>query len=126
MDMEKVVLGYDIGGTKLGIGLMTENGKVLGQCRIENKDTYPEVILPQLVSSSRDLVKQAFLHPDRRIFPTGSLRLLSITPIGAMYLFCSICRITWGSPVVLKMMPTAEPLPKDISEPAAMWKILFT
>ncbi|MBO5725123.1 MAG: ROK family protein [Lentisphaeria bacterium] len=62
---ERVVLGYDIGGTKLGIGLMTESGKVLGKSRIENKDTYPEDILPLLVSNSFDLVKEAGMTMDQ-------------------------------------------------------------
>ena len=42
---EEIVLGFDIGGTKIGVGLVSTGGKILGSRRIENKDTYPEEIL---------------------------------------------------------------------------------
>ncbi|MBO7147638.1 MAG: ROK family protein [Lentisphaeria bacterium] len=58
---EEIVLGYDVGGTKLGIGLVTADGKILGQARIENKDTYPEDVLPQLVTIAGKLVAEAGL-----------------------------------------------------------------
>ncbi|MDD5697446.1 MAG: ROK family protein [Victivallaceae bacterium] len=55
------VLGYDIGGTKLGIGLVRSDGRLLGQARIENKDTRPEEILPQMAESGRRLIAAAGL-----------------------------------------------------------------
>lgn len=61
MAQEKFVLGYDIGGTKIGIGLGSDSGKLLGTARIENVNTYPENILPQLVSEGKRLVAEAGL-----------------------------------------------------------------
>ena len=39
MSQQKLVLGFDIGGTKIGIGLGTGDGKLLGKGRIENVNT---------------------------------------------------------------------------------------
>ncbi len=52
------VLGYDIGGTKLGVGLVRSDGKLLGQARIENKDTKPEDILPQMLETGLKLIAE--------------------------------------------------------------------
>ena len=62
MAEKRVLLGFDVGGTKIGIGLGTEDGKILGSCRIPNVDTYPEDILPQMVSESKRLVSEAGLE----------------------------------------------------------------
>ena len=62
MAEKHVLLGFDVGGTKIGIGLGTEDGKILGSCRIPNVDTYPEDILPQMVSESKRLVSEAGLE----------------------------------------------------------------
>ncbi len=56
------VLGYDIGGTKIGIGLASSDGRLLGQSRIENKDTDPADILPQMVAIGRRLAADAGLQ----------------------------------------------------------------
>ncbi|MDR0931872.1 MAG: ROK family protein [Victivallales bacterium] len=61
MVREQIVLGFDVGGTKLGIGLGSSEGKILGKARIENVDTYPEDILPQMVSEAKRLVAEAKL-----------------------------------------------------------------
>ena len=61
MAEERVLLGFDVGGTKIGIGLGTESGKILGSARIPNVDTYPEEILPKMVSESKRLVAEAGL-----------------------------------------------------------------
>jgi glucokinase len=58
------VLGYDIGGTKLGVGLVRSDGKLLGQSRIENKDTKPEDILPQMVKEGLKLIAENGLTKD--------------------------------------------------------------
>ncbi|MDD5599738.1 MAG: ROK family protein [Victivallaceae bacterium] len=58
------VLGYDIGGTKLGIGLVRNDGKLLGRDRIENKDTKPEEILPEMVKKGRELISGSGLTAD--------------------------------------------------------------
>ncbi|MBR4662760.1 MAG: ROK family protein, partial [Lentisphaeria bacterium] len=55
---EEIVLGFDIGGTKIGVGLVSTGGKILGSRRIENKDTYPEDILPQLVTAAKEIVQE--------------------------------------------------------------------
>ena len=54
----EIVLGFDIGGTKIGVGLVSADGKILGSRRIENKDTYPDDILPQLVASAEAIVRE--------------------------------------------------------------------
>ncbi len=53
------VLGYDIGGTKIGIGLASCDGRLLGHDRIENKDTDPADILPQMAAAGKKLVAEA-------------------------------------------------------------------
>ena len=54
----EIVLGFDIGGTKIGVGLVSADGRILGSRRIENKDTRPEDILPQLVASAEAIVRE--------------------------------------------------------------------
>ena len=34
MAENEIILGYDVGGTKLGIGLASSDGKILGKDRI--------------------------------------------------------------------------------------------
>ena len=57
--MGKLLLGFDIGGTKIGIGLGDENGKLLGQRRIANVDTDPGEILPRMLRDARELAAEA-------------------------------------------------------------------
>ena len=57
--MARLLLGFDIGGTKIGIGLGDENGKLLGQRRIPNIDTDPGEILPQMLRDARELAAEA-------------------------------------------------------------------
>ena len=57
--MARILLGFDIGGTKIGIGLGDEKGKLLGQRRIDNIDTDPDVILPQMLRDARELAAEA-------------------------------------------------------------------
>ena len=61
MTQRKPVLGFDIGGTKIGIGLGTGDGKLLGKGRIENVNTRPEDVLPEMVRVARKLVEEAGL-----------------------------------------------------------------
>ena len=56
-----ILLGFDIGGTKLGIGLGDNNGKLYGTSRCDNRNTDPAVILPWMVSESKRLVSEAGL-----------------------------------------------------------------
>ena len=55
---KEIVLGFDIGGTKIGVGLVSTDGKILGSRRIENKDTYPDDILPQLVKAAQEITAE--------------------------------------------------------------------
>ncbi len=55
------VLGYDIGGTKLAIGLLDSNGRIIGKARIDNKDTHPDDVLPQMVAIGEKMVNDAGL-----------------------------------------------------------------
>lgn len=55
MAEERIFLGFDIGGTKIGIGIISESGKFIAGDRIENKDTRPEDILPLLVEKTNKL-----------------------------------------------------------------------
>jgi len=57
--MAKLLLGFDIGGTKIGIGLGDEKGKLLGQRRIDNIDTDPGEILPRMIADARALAAEA-------------------------------------------------------------------
>ena len=59
MSQPVYLLGYDVGGTKIVVSLGTSDGKILGTQRIENKDTYPDVILPLMVETSKKLVSEA-------------------------------------------------------------------
>ena len=57
--MEKLLLGFDIGGTKIGIGLGDSSGKILGRRRIDNVETDPGEILPQMLRDARELAAEA-------------------------------------------------------------------
>ncbi len=54
-----ILLGFDIGGTKIGIGLGTDKGEILGKARRDNRDTDPAEVLPWMVETARSLVKDA-------------------------------------------------------------------
>ena len=56
-----VMLGFDIGGTKLGIGLGDHTGKLLGTVRRDNRNTDPAKILPWMVAESKRLAAEAGL-----------------------------------------------------------------
>ena len=56
MTDERIFLGFDVGGTKIGIGIVSESGKFIAGDRIENKDTNPDDILPILVEKTNKLL----------------------------------------------------------------------
>ena len=58
MQKEQILLGFDVGGTKLGIGLGTASGKILGQYRMSNQNTRPEEVLPHIASEALRLVEE--------------------------------------------------------------------
>ena len=55
----RYVVGYDIGGTKLGIGLSTVEGELIGSERIPNKDTRPEDVLPEMIAVTDRLLAES-------------------------------------------------------------------
>lgn len=59
MTATRYLLGYDVGGTKIGIGLTDGDGKLLAKGRIENKDTHPDDVLPKLVEMAGKLASEA-------------------------------------------------------------------
>jgi len=61
MAKTRYVIGYDVGGTKLGIGLASADGKLLGSAMLPNKDTYPEPVLQETLKVSKQLIDKAGL-----------------------------------------------------------------
>lgn len=61
MAKTRYVIGYDVGGTKLGIGLASADGKLLGSAMLPNKDTYPEPVLQETLRVSKQLIDKAGL-----------------------------------------------------------------
>jgi glucokinase len=55
----KLLLGIDIGGTKIGIGLGDESGRLLGSSYKDNRDTDPAEVLPWIVSEANRLASSA-------------------------------------------------------------------
>lgn len=53
---EKIYPGFDIGGTKIGIGLISESGRFIAGEKINNVNTKPEDILPKLVSIVKKMI----------------------------------------------------------------------
>ena len=57
----KLVIGFDIGGTKIGIGIGWTDGRLLGMSRLDNVNTYPDEMLEKMVSEVHRLVGEAGL-----------------------------------------------------------------
>lgn len=55
------ILGFDIGGTKIAVSLMTSDGVLLASRRVPNQDRAPEEVLPELARVGRELLAQAGL-----------------------------------------------------------------
>lgn len=55
---EKIYLGFDIGGTKIGMGFVSENGKFIAGDKFENINTKPEDVLPLLVSKVKNMAAE--------------------------------------------------------------------
>lgn len=53
---EKIYPGFDIGGTKIGIGIVSESGKLIASDRIDNVNTKPEDILPVLAAKTKQMI----------------------------------------------------------------------
>jgi glucokinase len=50
------VIGIDIGGTKIAVGLGTDDGGLARSVRLDNKDSSPDEMLPALIRAARDLL----------------------------------------------------------------------
>lgn len=53
---EKIYPGFDIGGTKIGIGIVSESGKLIASDRVDNVDTKPGDILPLLAEKTKKML----------------------------------------------------------------------
>lgn len=62
MNQRELVIGFDIGGTKVGIGIGDTQGKLLGSCRIPNVNTDPGETMQKMVSETKRLIKEAHLE----------------------------------------------------------------
>ena len=58
MQKDKILLGFDVGGTKLGIGLGTASGRILGEYRMPNVNTRSEEVLPHIAAEARRMVQE--------------------------------------------------------------------
>ena len=58
MKKDQVLLGFDVGGTKLGIGLGTASGKILGEYRMSNVNTRPEEVLPHAAAEAVRMIRE--------------------------------------------------------------------
>ncbi|OGV52185.1 MAG: hypothetical protein A2X49_05935 [Lentisphaerae bacterium GWF2_52_8] len=73
MDTSFPVLGFDIGGTKIAVCLGDSKGKILGAKRVVNKDRGPDEVIPELVSTGKELLSKAGLKgSDLRAIGIGS------------------------------------------------------
>jgi len=55
----ELLIGIDIGGTKLGIGLGDETGKIYGSSYRDNRNTDPAEVLPWIIAEIQRLVAEA-------------------------------------------------------------------
>ncbi|MBQ9503241.1 MAG: ROK family protein [Lentisphaeria bacterium] len=62
MQKDLVLLGFDVGGTKLGIGLGTSSGRILDGWRMANVNTRPEEVLPRIAAEARRMVEKQGLR----------------------------------------------------------------
>lgn len=60
----KSLLGIDIGGTKLGLGLGDENGNIFSSRYRDNRDTSPDEVLPWIVAEAKSLAAENNLTLD--------------------------------------------------------------
>ncbi len=67
------ILGFDIGGTKIAVCLGTDDGKILGSERIDNKEKSPDEAIPEMVAAGVRLLENAGLQKsDLRAIGIGS------------------------------------------------------
>ena len=82
-----LLAGIDIGGTKIGIGLGDESGKLFGSSYRDNRDTDPADILPWIVSEIKRLAEVAGTTVDKidafgisAPFPADAARGIMLRP----------------------------------------------
>lgn len=59
MKKDTLLLGFDIGGTKVAVSLGDAAGKIHASARIDNVDTRPGDVIPLMISEARRLVDEA-------------------------------------------------------------------
>ena len=55
---ELIVLGFDIGGTKIAAALGTAEGRIIGSKRIKSEHRAPDDVLNEMVAAGHDLLKE--------------------------------------------------------------------
>jgi len=133
------ILGYDIGGTKIAVALMMNDGKVITSERFDNMDTDPEKMLPKLAECGLSMLKTAGISssavpgigistPSPADIPNGIITAPPNNPkwrnveIGKFLSeqLNSELKPSW------KMMPTPECWPNGFSAPDAAAAMQFT
>ena len=57
MQKDRILLGFDVGGTKLGIGLGTASGRIIGEYRMPNVNTRAEEVLPHIAEEAQKMIR---------------------------------------------------------------------
>ena len=115
----KYLIGFDIGGTKIGIGLGTVDGVIVQSDRIDNKNTDPAVVLPRLAAIAKELMAKENITgkdvlafgistPSPADIPNGIITTPPNNPYWRNVPIKSYLEMLCRSGAVLKMMPTAE------------------
>ncbi len=65
MNKEVLLIGFDIGGTKIAVCLGDSNGKMYSNARIDNVNTLPEETVPKMISEAKRLVAEAGFTMDQ-------------------------------------------------------------
>ncbi|MDD4817937.1 MAG: ROK family protein [Victivallaceae bacterium] len=59
MKEDTLLLGFDIGGTKIALSLGDARGNIRASARIDNVDTTPEEVTPLMISMARKMVEES-------------------------------------------------------------------
>ena len=132
-----LLLGFDIGGTKIGIGLGDSTGKLLGTTRRDNRNTDPAEVLPWMVKEAKRLVSEAGLTLEdvdafgiSAPFPADAARGIMTkptnNPLWRDVPILDYLKKSLPFRDVLKTMPTAAHWQSGFSERAEAVRILST
>lgn len=61
MKTEKIVIGFDVGGTKIAVALGTDSGKILKSRRIDSAGRAPDLVLSECISVANELLSSCGL-----------------------------------------------------------------